>query len=154
MTTSTTTVTNRSPATAVLNRLITACNDGARAQRAASTVVGGNDRRARLEDSAGRRDTFVHELGALVSELGGTPTTGGSAFEGLRALGHQVDVLLIGDNGGDAYRSCARIEAHAEKLYARAAAANLPASAATVVARHLVEITADHAELRRRSMGG
>jgi uncharacterized protein (TIGR02284 family) len=144
----------RRSATGLLNRLIIACNDGTRAQRSASLVVRGGECRARLEDSANRRVAFANELAELVRGLGGTPANHGTAFETVRAAVHWVDALLIGDNGGDAYRSCARIEARAEKLYERATHADLPGAASRIIAHHHAEIVADHAELRRLSMGG
>jgi uncharacterized protein (TIGR02284 family) len=141
-------------ASGLLNRLIAACNDGARAQDRAALVVNGATRRARLEDSASRRLAFANELAELVRSLGGTPRDGGSTVEGLRAAANRVRAVLVGENGGDAYSTCARVEAHAERLYEVAIAAELPGPARLVVARHHAEVVADHAELRRLSMGG
>jgi uncharacterized protein (TIGR02284 family) len=141
-------------AIAVLNRLILACNDGARAQRAAALVVQGSGRKARLEDSAERHVAFSGELTELVTGLGGVPGDGGSMLETIRIAGRWINVLLVGDNSGDAYGTCVRIEAGAEKLYEKATQADLPGAARLVVARHHAGIVADHVELRRFSMGG
>src|SRR5688572_15189021 len=116
MMTMTTTTGETGQGIASLNRLIVACNDGARAQNAAALVVAG-ERRAQLEDGATRRLTFVNELSELVREMGGTPRHGGSALEGVRTMAHRVNVLLVGENGRDAYGTCARVEAHTERLY-------------------------------------
>jgi uncharacterized protein (TIGR02284 family) len=154
VTTTTAPIAGNRRAAALLNRLIFACNDGARAQTSASLIVKGSERRAQLEDGATRRLAFANELSELVRALGGTPNDGGSAVEGLRAAAHRVRALLVGENGGDAYGTCARVEAHAERLYEVAIDAELPGQARVVVARHHAEIVTDHAELRRLSMGG
>lgn len=139
---------------AMLNRLITACNDGARAQHAASVIMRSNERRAWLEDSASRRLAFADELGELVLALGAKPTRAGSTAESLRAAGHWVRTLVVGEHGGDAYASCARIEATAEQLYGLAKDAELSGAARLTIARQYAEIATDSLELRRLSMGG
>jgi uncharacterized protein (TIGR02284 family) len=138
----------------LLNRLIIACNDGARARSAAARIMSGAEGRARLEGGAVRRLAFAGELSELVRRYGGRPSDHGSALEGVRAAAHKVNAFFIGENRGDAYTTCARIEARAERLYEDAMETDLPAPARLVVARQQAEIVADHAELRRLSMGG
>lgn len=140
--------------TPMLNRLIVACNDGARAQSAAALVMNEGSGRTKLEGGATRRIAFASELSELVRRYGGRPNGGGSAFEGFRAAAHWVNALLIGENRGDAYGMCERIEARAEKLYKTAMETQMPEPARLVVARQQREIVAGHAELRRLSMGG
>ena len=136
-----------------LARLIVACNDDARAHAAAALVVGGS-RGDRLNAAAARRLSFADELAEQVRSSGGRPEEGGSAFEGIRAALHGLNALVIGENAGDAYGSCARIEAKTERLYERAAGPDMPISVSEVIGRHYLEIAADRAELRRLSMGG
>lgn len=148
-----TTVTLSLANVARLGRLIVACNDGARAQTAAALVVRGS-RGVRLNGTAARRGSFADELAAMIQSFGGTPTNGASAFETIRAALHAVNALVIGENVGDAYVSCARIEAKTARLYERAIDADMQEPVSELIARHYVEIAADGAEFRRLSMGG
>jgi hypothetical protein len=153
MATSTTETLSRSDV-ARLDRLILACNDGARAQAAAALIVGGS-RADRLEEAAARRASFADELAEMIRLFGGKaePRSTGSTsvYETIRAAIHGVNSLIIGENAGDAYGSCARIEAKTEKLYARTSCLDLPRAVIEVMIRHHLEISADHAELRRLS---
>lgn len=68
----------------ILNGLIVACNDVARAQASAATIVAGADRRGELDIGAGRSLEFAGELGGLVRALGASPARGGSSYELVR----------------------------------------------------------------------
>jgi uncharacterized protein (TIGR02284 family) len=138
----------------VLNRLIGACRDDLHAQSAAARVVSGVDRRERLEDSARRRATFVHELSALVRAEGKTPRDEGSIGETLRGAFRTARSFVVGDNTGDAYAWCELVESKTEKQYERALAGSLPTGARLAIDRHYGEIVEDHAELRLRRSGG
>jgi len=152
MTTSTSAASDRT--SMLLNRLIVACNDGARAHAAAVVAVKGAERKYELEDGATRRRSFAIELGEMVRGLGGTPSPGGSAGEDVRTAAHWVHALLFGENSGDAYGTCARVEAHAEKLYVGVMKESLSDSMLHVVTRQHDEIAIDRVMLHRRSMGG
>lgn len=136
-----------------LNGLIVACNDDVRAQTAAALVVGGA-RRANLQKTTSRRKAFARELTDLVRSFGRRAEEGGSTFEGVRAAIHAVNALVIGENAGDAYGSCERIASRTERLYERMSLTSMPLKVEEMVTRHLVEVSADRAELRRLSMGG
>ena len=138
----------------ILNRLIVACNDVARAQTSASRIVAGDDRRGNLDVGAGRSTALATELGGLVRALGGLPARGGSSSESIRALLHQVNAWVIGENAGDAYVHCERVEAVAEKLYEDASQAVLPPETKTIILRHLAQVSASRLELRRLAMRG
>lgn len=135
-----------------LNGLIVACNDDARAQTAAARIVGGA-RGARLDETTARRVSFARELTDLLRSFGRRADEGGSTFEAVRAAVHSVNALVIGENPGDAYSSCARIAARTDRLYQRAALGSLPLRVEEVVTRHQAEVANDCAELRRLSMG-
>lgn len=138
-----------------LNRLILACNDSARAQSSAATIVSGSERRGDLEDGASRRIAFIDALSEEVRRLGGTADEGGTAFEALRAAASWFRTQIVGENGGDSYSTCARIEAAAARLYVTALDdPRLPERARRLVTEQHEVISADHDRLRRRSMGG
>lgn len=137
-----------------LGRLIVACHDGARAQTAAALILRGS-RGDRLHEAAARRMSFADELTEMVRSFGCRPVQRGpSSFEGIRAAVHGVNAWIIGENFGDAYGSCARVETITEGLYERALGADMPRAARELVERHHAEIAADRAEFRRLSMGG
>jgi uncharacterized protein (TIGR02284 family) len=138
----------------VLNGLIGACRDDMHAQSAAARVVSSGDDRARLEDSARRRATFVHELSALVRHEGKAPRAEGSVGEALRGAFRTARAFVIGDNTGDAYAWCELVESKTQARYERALAGVLPTDARTAIQRHHSEIVIDHAELRLRRSGG
>lgn len=134
--------------------LIIACHDGARAQLAASRVVRGAEHRAQLAGSAGQHRAFALEIGTLSRAGGNTPVDRGSPGEAVRAAVHWLDAIVVGENDGDIYKSCARIEARAERLYEKASRRDMPKASAEIIARHLTAISAGSAQLRFRSMGG
>jgi uncharacterized protein (TIGR02284 family) len=136
---------------AVMNRLILACKDDARAQDAAATIVHGQGAREHLRECADERRAFVRELGAIVHERGGTARTNGSASAGVFELFRFGRAAVIGTNDGDTYGMCARVEARTAEAYAEALLLELPAVVRAVVERQQVEIQRDSAELRRKS---
>lgn len=138
----------------ILNGLIGACRDDIHAQNAAARVVSGFERREHLEDSAKRREAFVHELSALVRAQGKTPRDEGSIGETLRGAFRTARALVVGDNTGDAYAWCERVEGKTERRYERALAGVLPTDARAAIQRHYAEIVDDHAELRLHRSGG
>lgn len=138
----------------VLNRLIVACADDIHAQTTAASVVSGNGRRDRLNDSARRRETFVDELSELVRAGGGRPARDGTFGESLRGTFRQLRALVVGHNTGDAYAWCEHVEASTVESYERALAGRLPDGAREVVLRQYAEIAADGDEFRRRRSGG
>jgi uncharacterized protein (TIGR02284 family) len=137
-----------------LNRLIGACRDDIHAQSAAAKVVSGADRRARLEDSARRRASFVLELSALVRADGKSPRDDGSIGETLRGAYRTARSLVIGDNTGDAFAWCELVESKTRERYESALAGPLDENARAALDRHRAEILVDHLELRRRRSGG
>lgn len=138
----------------ILNGLIQACRDDMHAQSAAARVVSNADGRARLEDSARRRATFVHELSALVRDEGKAPSEEGSIGETLRGAFRSARALVIGDNTGDAYSWCELVESKTQGRYEIALAGILPTDARTAIQRHHAEIVLDRNELRLRRSGG
>lgn len=138
----------------ILNGLIVACNDIARAQATAATIVAGADRRGELDIGAGRSRDFAAELGGLVRALGVSPARSGSTFELIRSAIHRINALVIGENTSDAYVLCERIEAKAERLYERASHSALPPETKTIILRQLAQVTALRINLRRLSMRG
>lgn len=138
----------------VLNGLIIACNDDARAQEAAAaalTTIG--SRKHRLEDAAKSRETFVHELSQLIRDLGGSPTSGGSSVEGAFAFLSAARFMVVGSHAGDRYSTCARVEDKAHVLYEHALKRELPDSVRSVLERQQTEIASDLEEWRRRRIG-
>jgi uncharacterized protein (TIGR02284 family) len=123
----------------ILNGLIVACNDIARARSSASRVVDGADRRGDLDIGAGRSLGLAAELGRFVRALGLSPARGGSLLESVRAALHQINATIYGENADDAYALCDRVEERAKKLYETASRAALPAQTKTVILRHLAE---------------
>jgi uncharacterized protein (TIGR02284 family) len=138
----------------VLNRLIVACSDDMHAQTSAASVVSGNGRRDRLNDSARRRETFVDELSELVRAAGGEPARSGTLGESLRGTFRQVRALVIGHNSGDAYAWCHQVGAATAESYEKALAGQLPKNARAVVLRQYEEIAADGDEFKRQRAGG
>jgi uncharacterized protein (TIGR02284 family) len=127
-----------------LNDLIVACYDDIQAQRAAAIVVKGSYAKNRLEDSAARRATFIHELSSLVTDLGGRPETTGSLSEGIRSSVNWVRTLVTGTHYGEAYSTATRIERRAESSYAYATTdGSLSAKAREVVCRQHAQISSD-----------
>lgn len=140
---------------ALLNRLIVACHDGARAHTAALDAVTGVEPRGELEDGANRRLSFARELSEMVRELGGMPSAGGSTIEDLRVVTHWLNALLVRETASAAYGRCARVEAHAERLYdAAMKRPELTDALRFTLTRQHDEISIDCAMLLRRSMGG
>lgn len=132
----------------VLNRLIVACHDDIRAQRATANMVSG-DREAALVASVTKRTAFAGELAALVRSLGGTASDGGSLFEGARMLLGRARFLMIGNHPGDSYSAAARVERKTADLYERALKSSLPESARPVVERQRTDIEEQYTELHK-----
>ena len=132
----------------ILNGLIVACNDVARARSSASRIVDGDDRRGSLDIGAGRSLGRAAELGNLVRALGVLPARGGSTLESVRAALHVINARIHGESSDDAYALCDRIEAKAKELYESASRAELPPQTRTVILRHLAEAAAARGEPR------
>ena len=126
----------------ILNGLIVACNDVARARSSASRIVDGADRRGDLDIGAGRSLGRAAELGNLVRALGVAPARGGSTVESIRAALHEIHASIRGDSSEAAYALCDRIEARAKELYELASRAELPPQTKNVILRHLAEVAA------------
>lgn len=138
----------------VLNGLIEACRDDVHAQSSAAKVVSGAERRARLQESARRREVFVQELSTLIRAQGKTPHDGGSLGETLRGAFRSARALVIGDNTGDAYSWVERVEGKTEDRYESALAGTLPTETRAALVRQHAEISGDRAELRILRSGG
>lgn len=138
----------------LLNTLIVACRDDVIAQSAAAKTSTTATSRSHLEDLAQRRGSFVAELSELVSRQGGSPATGGSGGEAIRAAVQRVRSLVIGHNAGDSYATCARVEGKAQHLYERALERPMSEDVRAVVTRQLAEIAVDCDLLRRLRSGG
>lgn len=124
----------------ILNGLIVACNDVARARTSASRIVDGDDRRGDLDIGAGRSLGRAAELGGLVRKLGVAPARGGSMVESIRAALHEISASIQGEDPDDAYARCHRMEAKAKKLYEAASRFALPPETKTVILRHLAQV--------------
>ena len=133
----------------VLNGLVAACYDDMRVQAAASRAVIAGERQHRLEDHVQRRATFIHELGELIEDLGGTARERGSVVELALDSLQRVRHLVIGKHTGDAYTACARVEGKTEDLYEGAMAGGLPDYVRLVVERQHAEISSNSQEFRR-----
>jgi len=120
----------------------------------AAQVVAGGARRARLEDFVRRRETFVHELVALVRADGRSPSDEGTMGETLRGAFRTARSFVIGDNTGDAYAWCEVVEGKTQERYETALAGVLSTGGRAAIQRHHDEIASDHAELRLRRSGG
>lgn len=132
----------------LLNGLIVACNDVARANSSASRIVDGDDRRGALDIGAGRSLGRAAELGNLVRALGIAPARGGSTVESIRAALHEIHASIRGESSDDAYALCDRIEARAKELYELASRTELPPETRNVILRHLAEVAAARREQR------
>jgi uncharacterized protein (TIGR02284 family) len=138
---------------AKLNRLIVAGQDEAQTLRTAARIVGGAERRERLQHQALRRAVFQSDLSAAVVALGGVPAQTGSFHAQLGALARGLRRLLAGPHQGDAYAACARAAEKTSNAYARVLRSSLPSNVRFGLERELSELEWDRDELRRLRFG-
>jgi uncharacterized protein (TIGR02284 family) len=138
---------------AILNRLIRGCRDDVVVQRAAALSVQPGTGLDDLHRSIARRGVFIEELSAQIRALGGSPRKMPSLFGNVWGVLRRMRFAVIGENDGDAYQTCARVERKTEAAYDHALLLNLPIAAHEVIEQQQLEIEKDGIGFRRSRFG-
>lgn len=134
-----------------INDLIDACQCSIAAQLDAADTIVGNGQREYLVSLATQRRGFADDLGRVVTGLGGRPLSRQPASTGwFGRLVHRGQAFMVGENDGDTYGTCSRVETRTELRYDRALAGSLPADVRRLVEVQRKSVATDGADLRRR----
>ena len=137
-----------------LNDLIETCKDGENGFREAADGVQNPALRTVFNEFARQRTQFAAEFQNLVTRLGGSPATSGSATGALHRGWMNLKSALTGKNDHAILEEAERGEDAAVKNYQKVLAEDLPSDVRAVVDEQYRQILQSHTRIRALRDGG
>ncbi len=139
---------NRDELIECLNDLIETCRDGEMGFQAAANHVKDPSLKQLFKDSSDERAQFASELQSEVRQLGGTPSTHGSASAAFHRGWINIKSIVTGGSDDAIVAECERGEDAAIENYQRVLKQNLPPNVLPVVKHQFTEVKKSHDRLR------
>lgn len=133
----------------VLNDLIETCRDGEQGFRTAADGVNDPNLKALFNRYSAQRGEFASELQALVSGLGGSPSTAGSAAGAVHRGWINIKQAVTGKDMRSVISEAERGEDMAKESYQKALQEYMSPEIRSVIQRQYSAVLEAHDEVRR-----